>query len=85
MQPYIFGTGIPSMSSQLVFTTLGQDLVITGLERNSKISIYSVVGTGIVLNDRISGKAVSYTLTPGFYLVSVWSESGKVSKKVLIK
>ncbi len=77
-------TGVHSMESQLVFTTSEQGLVISGLEENSKISIFSIIGTAVVQNSQINGSSASYTLAPGAYVVSVSSESGKVNRKVLI-
>lgn len=78
-------TGVSSMKSQLVFTISGQQLAISGLERNSAINIYSMVGAAVVQDSRVSGSTVTYTLAPGAYVVSVLSESGKENRKVLIK
>lgn len=79
-------TGTHSMEeSQLMFATSGQELAISGLEGNNSISVYSIVGTAVVLNDRVSSSSASYTLAPGVYVVSVLSESGIVNRKVVIK
>lgn len=78
-------TGLNTLTSQVTFATSGQELIITGLEGNNRINIYSIVGVGIVLNDQVNDASASYSLAPGAYVVSVVTESGKINKKVLIK
>lgn len=78
-------TGIGSITSQLVFTTSKQELTVAGLEENNNISIHSIGGKTLVLNDRVNRSSVSYPLAPGVYVVSVTSVSETVNRKVLVK